>query len=395
MPTPSISSQQANLEGLRQLADQAGENDKIRGNSKTGTLYSSGKPVKNSKLPGLKGLYESRHTTKQRSARSFITGALDNIAGQFPKDQQHRIATALFKLESDMVGSTGELRGAKFKAFVGRVEDLVESELENQASQLSNSGSYNERAARQNGEPFGGTPIAFLGVEKEVQSLTRWKDRPFTLTISNQDETRTLFEPVPDDQRKDFDNRAMLKDVLTNMNELMGQRNPGDLDNKATVLSDFDGHGKEKAQLEPFGADQTRVDGGRNQDVLMLKFTSKEYSGWAMMPLYKAVTDIGLMPMKGPKPLDQVDSCHINVIGDGNFNVTSKVTIDLTDRSSRQSLGSVDVSLITHVNSKTGETEIEVQLSDLAFANGVSVEKKSEILDALSQPLKGSREASE
>ena len=380
------------LRSLTGMASKLQDNDKLRGKSNifgTKTLYQKVKSEGTHKV--------DQRESKREMAVSLIKEGLSNTIKQLnlPLRNQTRLEKAFENILSrHTLGK--EVTGADLKGIVSQATSRVETEIRS----LNTTSSYNEATARRNGIPFGGTPISHKDIKEVSQSLCRWKERPFTLTASNGNDHRTLFTPVPIEQRKDFDDKAMVRSVLTGLNELAGNQHP-DLHQKVEELSSFSPSYEGSKAIDPFikndikennrvvSSSYQRKENNANLDVLMLKYTSKSLSSWCMGPIVTQLDSLGVTVAKGHMVVDQVDSAHIDIKPDGKFDVTSKLSLDIIGQGSdKRPIGSLDVTVTSHVRSD-GEANLEVNVSGLAFNEGVDLELQAKIFQALSRKLPG------
>ena len=391
-----------NLGSLTQLASKIGDDDVIRGKSEKKGVFEKREVVTLYKKTKTEGTHKIEHREgKQLQARSHISTALSNTLKSLnlPEGNQKRLLEQAFgSILERHTGGKGELTGSSLKSVVLEAHHAI-------GTTLNSTSNYNEATARKTGIPFPGTPISFKPMKEVNESISRWKDRPFTLTASNGDDHRTLFSPVPPQQKKDFDTEAMVGNMLQNLNELRGNNNV-DLTEKTKVLSKFAIDDKMAKQLDPFDKNEVRneqsqkiesttyarKDDNANLDVLMLKFTTKSMAGWATGPLGLRLQEMGLQTGNphGMGAVDQFDSCHIEMKPNNNFEVTSKISLDIRTGTNRDStIGSVDITVTSKVNQTTGDTDISVNLGNLMFKEDLDLQTISKIYNAVNQKLPG------
>jgi hypothetical protein len=86
---------------------------------------------------------------------------------------------------------------------------------------------------------------------------------------------------------------------------------------------------------------------------------------------------------------DQVERCEVDIKPDNSgFTVKSEITVPIKKGGVQgEEIATVKITLYAEVDSKTGNAQVKVQRSNLAFKEGVSDTDKKNILSALDAPL--------
>ncbi len=379
-----------NLDSLKQLAEQSGDTDKIRGRATTNKhvfsknehfkeLYSSGK--KTGKFEG------GKRAEKRELAREFISSALQNTISNFT----HRdLSLVMQNIMNEHIPTDGDITGANLKAIIADVENVLELEVETLSSQLNQTTQYSDFETKQkglmtSGKP--GTPVSQLSIRKHIQSVFRLPGK-LDMSITVGDQTHQISTKA--ESRDEVPEREQfLADLFSGVNNALGNDlSEEQLQERVETYSNF---GNAKAEhLNPF-RDGDRVDNGENQDILILKFATKEMSAYALTPLSLALQ--GYCESNGMDKYeyslavrDQMDSVEIEIHENGNFTTTGGVTIPLKGPDGEE-IANVRVTVESHVNSLTGEAEVSVTLTNLTFNDNATPKMKSDLHQALNQPL--------
>lgn len=407
---------QFNLSGLTTMAGNVGDNDKIRGKttgmiSKSDVLYSS------SKSHGK--MQTGKRPEKQQKAQDFINHCLTNTLATFPLGKQQALTIAFNNiLQQHNPGQGADLTGQGLKAIVAEAnqaiadydfnqimhdaDQFIQAELsvptpppvvppyvgldplDQQASQLNKSTSYNETTVRTPGNLVENTSrVRDLTIEKHNQSVYRLPNKlDFKITDAN-GVTHQVAKIAGNPPNREVFLGAMFKQI----NTALGR--PGhDIQERVTNYSKF-GTGGTQEHLNAFSGG-IRSDNGDNQDIFLLKFATKEMAALSIVSVFQglqAYCNTNNIPGQYNIPMrDQVESCHITLDNHGNFDVESSLTVPLQD-ADRQPLGSVKMTMLAHVDSQTGDVTYDVRMSDMRFTPEATDTDKQHLYAAMNSTL--------
>lgn len=386
---------QVDLNALKQLADQAGDTDKIRGrDSSKRRLFQRTQHFKelysSSKAPG--HFKVGKRAQKQQDARVFIESALTNTLRNSTRVGNVTVAVANIMNAHTAAGQ--EVTGADLKAIVQDAEALMagrSDQLDHLASQLDRTTTFDDVATKAKGlftrgEP--GIPVSRLPISKHVQSVFRLPGK-LDMTVTRGGETHQITRKAVGEGERPERNE-FLTNLFSGLNRAIG--NPlseTDLEKRVDVYGDFNSKGDAVELLDPFRTGQ-REDHGSLQDILILKFATKECAAYAIAPIGMRLQEYcdgaGLDTFQYTVPIrDQVDAVHIDILDNGNFIATGSLTLPL--KSGEDVVGEVHVALKATVDSTTGQAQVDVNVSQMSFVDGVDNLVKEDLLRALNTPL--------
>ncbi len=226
-------------------------------------------------------------------------------------------------------------------------------------------------------------PISYITSRELSKSIGRLTNK-LNLTIEG-------MNVIAIDGKKD--KATTIRDLFTSINDMLGKKlTQSELDEKVNAFLQFET--KTSEHLNPFNAEGKRQDkDGEHDDVLVLKYISKELASYAVSPLHKQMQQYCIengMEDKFTYSVglrDQVSQCKVMKTSNG-FKVQSSIEIPL-NKGINNVVGSVKVTLNAEVDSATGRAKIGVNLSDMKFEKEVSERDKKHFLDAFSKSLPG------
>ena len=409
-----------NLDALSGLADVTKDTAKIRGKAKdTFTLYSSNKSEGKHKV--------EKRSGKQQLAQQLVQLSLDNTFKQIPQNKRAGLQQAFTNIMTQHYpgGATKELTGQELKQIVAEAKDAIadaeyqelltdaqtfiqgqlnvqqapgqqppiqqapiqqgQTLIDQQARALNKTSTYNESQARTAGSVPSKTIISNLSIEKHIQSIYRLPNKlDLKITQTNGTTVQVARVVANPPSREVF-----LASLFTQVNTALSRPN-FDIRERVETYSNFNTRGKEN--LNPF-TNGVRTDNGDNQDILLLKYATKEMAGFGVGACYaglqKYLKDNNLPPDSVNFPVrDQVDDCHITLQNNGDFNVESHLQLPLQN-SGGQTIGSVRLTLLAAVDATSGNSTIGVNFSNLTFTQQATANDKQHMLAALSTTLPG------
>lgn len=401
------------------MAGNVGDNDKIRGKT-TGVLSKSDVLYSSSKSHGK--MQTGKRPEKQQKAQDFINHCLTNTLATFPLAKQQALTLAFNNiLQQHAPGHGADLTGQDLKAIVSEANQAIAdydfnqvmndanqfilAELsvptppvvtppliggdqhDQQAAQLNKTTSYNETTVRSQGNLVGGTSrIRDLSIEKHNQSVFRL---PNKLDFKITDATGVTHQvaKIIGGHQAPPSREVFLGAMFKQINTALGR--PGhDIQERVTNYSKFGTSGRQE-HLNAFSGG-LRTDNGENQDIFLLKFATKEMAALSIVSAFQGlqsycntngIKDQYTMPMR-----DQVESCHITLNNNGNFDVESSLTVPLQD-ANKQQLGSVKMTMLAQVDSQTGDVTYDIRMSDMRFTPLANATDKQHLYAAMNSTL--------
>ncbi len=260
-------------------------------------------------------------------------------------------------------------------------------------TQFSRTDTFNDQEVRSAQLPQGrgrlfGTarPIIKLAISELTKSLCRLFGR-INITIGNNPQavTRSTIPPSTP-STVTTQNKEMIKTLLRQINTTMGwPYTEAQLEDKATRLAQ---HANANAEdLQPFTASNNQLVMD-NRDIMVLKFMSKEYAAYGVVPLYNQLsqysTTHNINPPLTIRLTDQVTTVNVSSTSTG-FQVIS--TMDIAIRQGSNNIATIPITLTTNVNSTTGATTVAVQRGAPRFAPNITSAQKLLLFDAINAPL--------
>lgn len=371
------------LQDLRSLADQVGNQEKIRAQTsgvfdKTISLYSSSKAAGNF-------AFFSQRADKQQQAQTFIRSSLMNTLAPYPPGVRRELETAFDNiLRAHQPARGTDLSGADLKSIVSAAEAAqiaAHDALDRQGLSLSSATAYRDSEVRSAGF-LGNRPIKNLTIKTLTESIYRLHAKPIPISITAAD--GTTLEVMTADRGVKREDRV--KTMFANINTALGR---SDLDDRIACFTQFQTSDFE--HLDPFSAGN-RVDaaGLQGQDIFIAKFATKEMAATAVIGAFQGLSAHndreGVVGRYKTTMKDQWDSLHVTVRPEGNFDLQGVVTIPL--KRGDDTVGSVKMTLTTGpVNAATGDYDYTLTCSELRFTEAATLADKQHLLGAYSATL--------
>ncbi|MBI1247975.1 hypothetical protein GC197_09065 [bacterium] len=385
---------QVDLNSLKQLADQAADTDKIRGRDTQKGIF---------KTQHFKELYASsksagkfkvgKRAQKQQDARIFIENALMNTLKL--NSNSPKLQNVVSHIMNKHTAPGQEVTGADLKAIIADTEDLLarfNDRLDEVGSNLSKTTTFDDTASKAKGLFTRGKarlPLSQLSIEKHVQSVYRLPGK-LDMTITSGGTTHEISRKAGNGEEAPERNE-FLSNLFTGINTALGHDlSQTDLQKRMDVYSNFGSKGQFAESLDPFKGG-FRSDDGSLQDILILKFATKECAAYAVTPIGMRLKDYcesrGLDPFEYSIPIrDQLESVHIDIHDNGDFTTTGSLSLPIKGKDG-EIVATVTVSVTTEVDSETGHAFIDVNVSNMRFEEGVPNVVKEDLIRALNHKL--------
>lgn len=363
-------------------------------------LYSDSQAESANGIEGRVGLSKTAFDTQQQHFESLESNPKSFVAQEFKdsskavQDQAKSVIKALVSFFKGAMHAVGK--------FFGKIASGLTEKLQSKpAEPFQHSFSYTDSEARKSGAIPSKTQIGHLSIQKHVQSVFRLQNK-LDLTVTGQDgKTKQLIWNKADHPEKAVSTKEeMVTQVFGGIREALG--NPleeQELEARKEVYTNFNVDEGQAEKLNPF-VEGERVDSnGSKEDILVMKFVTKEMSGYALHPVNVQFREYCLE--KGldefhysPGMRDQVEKCHVDLQpGEPTFKVTSEIRVPIQtgEPGSKTVVAHVRVQIVADVNRETGDAEIQVNQSDLEFTPDASSRDQKRIRTALERLPTGAR----